>query len=72
MDSNNIMLEINVTVELKKYSLGFVFDSAQNICACHPDLLKAGVDCNIDSHTITRRSRQWIHVSPVEGIANCA
>ncbi len=68
MDSNNILLEINVTVELKKCSLGFIFDSAQNICACHPDLLKAGVHCNIDTHTITRRNRQWIHVSPVEGI----
>ena len=49
-----------INVYLKLYSLGFIFDRRYNICVCHPLLRQQQVECNVTSHTVNRRSGQWI------------
>ena len=54
------LVQLNIRIILKNCSLGFVFDSKKNICACHPALLEESITCNVTSHTVQRKSYQWI------------
>ena len=49
-----------INVYLKLCSHGFKFDRRYNICVCHPLLRQHQVECNVTSHTVNRRSGQWI------------
>ena len=54
------LAQLNILILLKNCSLGFVFDSKENSCICHPALLQWGITCNITSQTVNRKAHQWI------------
>ena len=63
---NNILREnlplydLHINISLKHCLFGFLFEPNLNICACHFDLVNKGIECNITTHTVERKSQQWI------------
>ena len=52
--------QFTINILLKNCSLGFIFDSKLNTCACHHLLVQQKIQCNTSSHTIHRSSNLWI------------
>ena len=57
------LFQFEVFFFLNNCSIGFDFDSEKKVCIGHHLLIRQGIICNITSHTINRKSHQWINAS---------
>ena len=60
VERERFMNKFFINIRLKLCSLGFKFDRTYNICVCHPLLKQHQVKCNVKSHSVNRKSGQWI------------
>ena len=61
--NTSIFKQLYISISLKTCSVGFTFDTVDNVCTCHHFLKINQVKCNITTNTITRRSNQWIRAT---------
>ena len=62
--NTSIFQQLRIHVLLKECSIGFVFDSIDNVCICHQFLKQNQVICNITTSTVIRKSNQWVSGTP--------
>ena len=55
--------QLYINVALNPCSLGFMFNTEQNVCTCHKTLLKHKIDCDINSQKVNRTAQKWINAT---------
>ena len=63
-----VFKDLHVYISLRPCPLGFVLYSSA--CICHPQLQQHGINCNIDSQTVSRQSSMWINATCVNRSQN--
>ena len=54
---------LSVHIEVQFCPLGFVFNFVSQTCICHPKLLENGINCSIDTQTVSRDNSIWINAT---------
>ena len=60
-----ILKDLHLHIQLNPCPLGFVLDNSS--CICHPQLQQHGINCNIDTQKVDRKSSVWINVTFTNG-----
>ena len=62
-DGNLIVTPVNISIKYLPCPLGFELTEDRPQCECEPLLNEHGLECNIETQTVTRSGNTWINAS---------